>query len=106
MNYSVARNAKFVPKSWDNEKDANPIEIEYLVLTAQEAEEVITRKPQASDTEIFRKYVTNIRYLSVNNETVATAEEFLQVPASYPIVTETAKEIVSKAFLGTSEKNG
>lgn len=106
MNFSIARNASFVPKAWNNEKDDNPIEIEYLVLTAQEAEEVITRKPQISDTEIFKKYVTCIRYLVVNNETIATAEEFLKVPASYPIVTETAKEIISKAFLGISEKNG
>lgn len=105
MNLTVSKNVVYIPKAWGNDKaeEKEQIKIRYDVLTAVEMEDVVVNKPK--DTELFKRFVTDINNLTWDGIPVETADGVLEIPGSYGLVSEVAQEIVGRSLLKDVEKN-
>jgi N-acetyl-gamma-glutamylphosphate reductase len=105
MKITINREKTIFPKTLGNDKADQPdkFTVTFRVPNAAEMEEVLTEK--TPDTKMFGKFVTKVTGLTDDLLTEIKATDIVALPGTYPLVAETAQEILRAGMLTVDEKN-
>lgn len=102
MIITIAKEKTITPVALNNQKDASPSTVTFRVPLVLEMEKIIQEK--WADSQVFSEFCLKTTFTDAKGKSL-TADELLEVPGTYPLIAEVAKEILYSGMLGGDLKN-